>query len=217
MSQVIKKLENGGNPKKYGSLTIDGTKYDATPELIQALSQHFSGYEDSTNTYDSIISALRNNADLTYNSGSNTIYGMDGRWIGINSRQADKRKVGASDWRKQWQANFDTDAHRFRNALAKLGGFAYSANPTTSSSETPSNLTDIFGDRIWYNWKEDAEGNKSLISEDASNLGIKSRLDAFTDLLSMSEEDAKKKYKLADWYSPQRMAALRQLYKNTPD
>ena len=71
MSQV-KKLQSGG------SLTIDGKKYDATPEFIQALSEYLHGYRDSAAPLAGLTAALQRGENVTYDSIGNTITGMKG-------------------------------------------------------------------------------------------------------------------------------------------
>ena len=73
MSQVITKLQKGG------SLTIDGIKYDATPEFINALTTHLRDTAGTdAQTLAGLSKALQNGQDLSYDSSSNTISGMDG-------------------------------------------------------------------------------------------------------------------------------------------
>lgn len=206
MSQV-KKFQSGG------SLTIDGKRYEATPELIQALSSHLKSYGDTAAPLAGLTTALMNGQDVVYDSIGNTITGMNGNWTGIDDRADAKRNVGASRWRKGLQAAFNTDAHQFRNALRYLSGFTYNDKP----AETPtSNLTDIYGNQLWYEWTDDEKGNKVLVKDAAANRGITSRIAALSDYLNMSDEAAAKKYKLGSWYDAQRMQALRDLYKAHP-
>ena len=73
MSQVIEKLQKGG------SLTIDGIKYDATPEFVNALTTHLRDTAGTdAQTLAGLTNALMNGQELTYNSASNTISGIDG-------------------------------------------------------------------------------------------------------------------------------------------
>ena len=73
MSQVITKLQKGG------SLTIDGIKYDATPEFINALTTHLRDTAGTdAQTLAGLSNALQNGQDLKYDSAANTISGMDG-------------------------------------------------------------------------------------------------------------------------------------------
>jgi hypothetical protein len=72
MSQV-KKLQSGG------SFTIDGIKYDATPEFINALTTHLKDTAGTdAQTLAGLSNALQNGQNLRYDSASNTISGMDG-------------------------------------------------------------------------------------------------------------------------------------------
>ena len=79
MSQVIK-LQSGGQPeqKKIGSITIGGTKYDATPEVIDALTNHLSKYGEAAMPLGGLTNALLNGADVVYDPVGNTITGMHG-------------------------------------------------------------------------------------------------------------------------------------------
>ena len=132
MSQVIQKLQSGG------SFTIDGIKYDATPEFINALTTHLRDTAGTdAQTLAGLSKALQNGQDLSYDSSANTISGMDGIWSGITHRQNERRKAGSSNWRKFWEAQFDTDAHRFRNALSAIGSFHYQVPKETEEVKTP--------------------------------------------------------------------------------
>ncbi len=91
MSQVIKKLQSGG------SITIDGIKYDATPEFINALTDHIGSVAGTdAQTLAGLTNALQNGENLTYNSASNTITGMNGLWGGITDRQNENRRANTS-------------------------------------------------------------------------------------------------------------------------
>lgn len=73
MSQVIKKHQKGG------SLTIDGIKYDATPEFINALTTHLRDTAGTdAQTLAGLSNALQDGQDLRYDSAANTISGMYG-------------------------------------------------------------------------------------------------------------------------------------------
>lgn len=72
MSQV-KKFQSGG------SLTIDGKRYEATPELIQALSSHLKSYGDTAAPLAGLTTALMNGQDVVYDSVGNSITGMYGK------------------------------------------------------------------------------------------------------------------------------------------
>ena len=97
MSQV-KKLETGSTvDKKLGSLTINGIKYDATPEMLQALSQHLGVYGESAAPLSGVMSALQNGEDLVYEGIGNTITGNLDPYSGVSDRMNEKRKVGASN------------------------------------------------------------------------------------------------------------------------
>lgn len=91
MSQV-KKLQSGG------SFTIDGIKYDATPEFINALTTHLRDTAGTdAQTLAGLSNALQNGKNLSYDSSSNTISGMDGVWSGITQKQNERRKTGSSN------------------------------------------------------------------------------------------------------------------------
>ena len=183
MSQV-KKLQSGG------SLTIDGKKYDATPEFIQALSEYLHGYRDSAAPLAGLTAALQRGENVTYDSIGNTITGMKGNWAGIDEKAESKRQSGRSQWKRKWDATFNNDAHKFRNAVSLLAGFTYN----TPTESVPTNQKDIYGDRTWFKWND----NNQLISDASENLGINARLDAMAKYLGMSEEDANKEYRLGD-------------------
>lgn len=205
MSQV-KKLQSGG--QSIGSLTIGGKRYQATPEMIQALSTYLSGYGEAAAPLAGLTSALQSGTNVDYDPVGNVITGMKGKWAGVDNESDDKRDTGKSKWRRKWEATFDTDAHRFRNAVALLSGFSFDDKP----KEVPLNLQDIYGNRVFYKYKENEDGTKTLLKDDPQSLEIASRLKAMSDYLSHPEEESKKKYKLADWYSPQRLSGLRALY-----
>ena len=207
MSQV-KKFQSGG------SLTIDGKRYEATPELIQALSSHLKSYGDTAAPLAGLTTALMNGQDVVYDSIGNSITGMYGKWTGVSDAANERRRSNSSKWRADIRAKLNTDTHRFNKALTLLSGFTYNDKPTENT--TSSNLTDIYGNQLWYEWTDDKNGNKVLVQDAAANRGITSRIAALSDFLGMSDEAAAKKYKLGSWYDAQRMQALRDLYKAHP-
>lgn len=209
MSQV-KKLQTGG------SITIDGIKYDATPEFINALSSHIGSVAGTdAQTLAGLTNALQNGENLTYNSASNTITGMNGLWGGISDRQNENRRANTSRWRKFWDAQFDTDAHRFRNALTAIGSFHW--QPNDKKEDETSNLKDIYGDKTWYKYDVDKDGNKTWLDNAGENIAIAQRLADVTSYLK-DPEAGKKAYRLGSWYTPDRVAALQGLYgKYTPE
>lgn len=71
MSQV-KKLQSGG------SLTIDGKRYEATPELIMNLSGYLSSFGETAAPLAGLTAALQRGENVTYDSIGNTITGMEG-------------------------------------------------------------------------------------------------------------------------------------------
>lgn len=210
MSQVIKKLQSGG------SITIDGIKYNATPEFINALTDHIGSVAGTdAQTLAGLTNALQNGENLTYNSASNTITGMNGLWGGITDRQNENRRANTSRWRKFWDAQFDTDAHRFRNALTAIGTFHWQPNDKTENEAT--NLKDIYGDKTWYKYDVDKDGNKTWLDNAGENIAIAQRLADVTSYLK-DPEAGKKAYRLGSWYTPDRVAALQGLYgKYTPE
>lgn len=210
MSQV-KKLETGSTvDKKLGSLTINGVKYDATPEMLQALSQHLGVYGESAAPLSGVMSALQNGEDLVYEGVGNTITGNLDPYSGVSDRMNEKRKVGASNWRKNWQATFNTDAHQFRKALHYLNGF--SGAPAGSDTDA-SKLTDILGDRRWFNYDPDS---KAYLESGEDNLAIDKRLADWTAFLGMDEDAAKKAYNVSAYGDP-KVAGIRQLYAQNKD
>ena len=209
MSQV-KKLQTGG------SITIDGIKYNATPEFINALSSHIGSVAGTdAQTLAGLTNALQNGENLTYNSASNTITGMNGLWGGISDKQNENRRANTSRWKKFWDAQFDTDAHRFRNALTAIGSFHY--QPNDKKEDETSNLKDIYGDKTWYKYDVDKDGNKTWLDNAGENIAIAQRLADVTSYLK-DPEAGKKAYRLGSWYTPDRVAALQGLYgKYTPE
>lgn len=199
--------------KKYGVLTIDGQDYEATPEMIMDLSQYLSRYGDRASTLAGLTAALQNGQNVRYDTIGNTITGMDGLWAGTNDKTNDRRRLGGSRWRKKWEAITNSDAHQFRDALKLLSNYRYAPKASSDSASNPSDLTDIFGDRVFYKYKENEDGTKSLLKDATENLAIDSRLNNITKFLGMSEDEAKKLYRLDDnFYTKQRLAGLRQLY-----
>lgn len=237
MSQV-KKLQGGGYPEligvknpefkplpelkvtssprttsESGSITIDGKKYEATPELIQALASHLSGYGETAAPLAGLTNALEHGANIVYDSISNTITGMDGKWAGIDDRTNNRRRSGASQWRRDWDATFNNDAHRFRKAVQLLSGFRY--GNTSAGTTTPEDLKNIYGNRVYFKYKVNNDGSKTYLADDADNLEIGRRLSLWGNYLMGTDED-RKGYSLADWYNPQRVEALKTLYANHP-
>ena len=203
MSQV-KKLQAGG------SLTIDGIKYEATPEFINSLTTHLRDTAGAdAQTLAGLSNALLNGQNLRYDSAANTISGMDGEWSGITNRQNQLRRTGSSNWRKWWEAQFDTDAHRFRNALSAIGSFHYQV--PKKEEEAPTNLRDISSDKQWFEFTKGEDG-KEKWNDSVFNSSLFQRIDDVTSWLK-DPEAGKKSYRLGSGYTDAYMQAFQNLYK----
>lgn len=64
-----------------------------------------------------IYRALQNGATIIYNQDNNTILGMTGKW---HVKDESKLSSGRSVWNKFWDAQFESEAHQFRDALVYL-------------------------------------------------------------------------------------------------
>lgn len=210
MSQV-KKFQTGG------SLTIDGKKYDVTPELIQNLSGYLSSYGDTAAPLAGLTSALQRGANVVYDSVGNTITGMDGQWAGVDEKGESKYDANRSQWRKNWDATFNNDAHKWRKSLRLLSGFSgyglSGNNPQTDA------LDNILGNETWFDYITNEDGTKTYSKDSAKNALIKQRLEKWSKGLPMTEEDFKKTYSLDNWYTPDKVAGIRAIYGNyaTPE
>ncbi len=208
MSQVnITKLQKGG------TFTIDGIKYKATPEFVNALTTHLRDTAGTdAETLAGLSNALLNGEELRYDSAANTISGMDGIWSGVTDRQNELRKTGSSRWRKWWEAQFDTDAHRFRNALSAIGSFHYQVPKT---DETPANLRDISSDKQWFEYTKGDDG-KETWNDSVFNASLLQRIDDMTSYLK-DPEAGKKAYRLGSGYTDAYMQAFQNLYNQKPE
>ena len=210
MSQV-KKFQTGG------SITIDGKKYEATPELIQNLSGYLSSYGDTAAPLAGLTSALQRGANVVYDSIGNTITGMDGQWAGVDDRGESRYDSNRSQWRKNWDATFNNDAHKWRKSLRLLSGFSgyglSGNNPQTDA------LDNILGNETWFDYITNEDGTKTYSKDSAKNALIKQRLEKWSKGLPMTEEDFKKTYSLDSWYTPDKVAGIRAIYGNyaTPE
>jgi len=213
MSQVIK-LQTGGQPeqKKIGSITIGGTKYDATPEVIDELTNHLSKYGAMSAPLAGLTNALLNGADVVYDPVGNTISGMQGLWTGINDSTERKRASNrrTSKWAQSWDATFNTDKYQFNKALSLLSGFR--PGSASKSSDT-SNLADIFGNRVWYDYDDSGK----YLKDAGDNLAIAKRLSDWTTYLGVPEEEGNKSYRIDSEYGAPQRQALRQLYEQNKD
>lgn len=210
MSQV-KKFQTGG------SLTIDGKKYDVTPELIQNLSGYLSSYGDTAAPLAGLTSALQRGANVVYDSVGNTITGMDGQWAGVDEKGESKYDANRSQWRKNWDATFNNDAHKWRKSLRLLSGFSgYGLSGNNPQTDV---LDNILGNETWFDYITNEDGTKTYSKDSAKNALIKQRLDKWSKGLPMTEEDFKKTYSLDSWYTPDKVAGIRAIYGNyaTPE
>jgi len=233
MSQV-KKLQTGGTPEipgikplkfepipKFepaksttGSLTIDGKTYEATPELIQALTSHLSGFGETAAPLAGLTAALQRGENVVYDSIGNTITGMSGQWTGIDDKANTKRNSGTSQWRRNWQATFNTDAHKFRNAVKLLSGFIYNPSSEDTSNQ---NLKDIYGNNIWYKYDVGEDGKKTWLDNASENLSIDQRLKDWTSYLGGTDDD-RKGFRLGSQYDDPKVEAIKNLYSRyTPE
>ena len=95
MSQV-RKVQGGGTPK-LGSITIDGRRYEGTPETIQALSSYLANKD----LLSGIIRDIQDGNDLVYTSYGNTLSGLNQKNSGVSERDFGNRGTGTSEGRKR--------------------------------------------------------------------------------------------------------------------
>lgn len=132
---------NNANSGNYGSLTIDGIRYEATPEMINNLSSFLGVYGATSAPLAGLTHALQNGRDVVYDSVGNTISGMDGLWAGIDEKANEKRYAPTSNFKKRWQATIHSDPDQFRRALSLLSGYRYvSDSKNNSNTNSPTNI-----------------------------------------------------------------------------
>ena len=199
MSQVRKYAKGGG------TITKGGVTYEYTPELAQELSQ-FLSVNGAQDLYE-IVDGFANGDNIKINPNG-TIQGVSA-WSGDKNLDAN-----VSNWRKNLDAWNNNRYHKIRSQLPILSGWIPNSNKQTT--ETPTNLTDIFGNRDWFEYNTDENGKKTYLNNSSKNNLLMQRLDNMTEYLS-DEEAGKKKYKLGQEYDTQRMAGLRQLFNTNKD
>lgn len=126
MSQ-IKKFENG-------KLIIGSTEYEATPELINELTQHLSKYGDQAAPLGGLITDLQNGLTVTYNPINNTVSGLTQESSGVSEGKFRRRRAGKSQFLKNWDKTFNTDAQRFKDAVSILKTFKSGSNSSSNTS-----------------------------------------------------------------------------------
>lgn len=117
MSQVVKKLQKGG------SLTIDGVRYDATPELIGQLSQYLNSYGNISAPIGGIIRDLQSGKDVIYSSVDNSITGLTQENSGVDQDTFNKRL--STNKRTRLDNLLNRDNVQYDKAVNLLRGFAY--------------------------------------------------------------------------------------------
>ena len=184
---------------------------EATPEMIQDFTNYLTKYGDVTAPLGVITSALQNGAEVNFDPVGTTVTGLD-QVLTKKGYNADR-----SDWKKAIDATLDNSYHKFRKALPYLNHYSY--DPNKSKESDSPNLTDIYGDRTFFNYETKSDGTKSYLKNDSINSLIEQRLNNFKDYLSSPEAAAK--YRLGSWYTNdngRNLAGIKALYsKGTPE
>lgn len=133
MAQVIKKFQNGGTSptKKYGTFTIDGTKYEVNDDFLNQLTSYGKTLdEDTAYQFSKITDALRSGADLSYDSNANKLNGPVS--FDVNNAQQgrlEKRRSKAGRWLGNMWGGKETTARHAVNALKNFKYIAPSPEP----------------------------------------------------------------------------------------
>lgn len=184
MSQVkIKKYATGG------TFIIDGQEIKGT-DAINAVRSHLG------ETTGGIMNALQDGATVNYNSGDNTVSIVDSNG---NDRFMDylpageKASILDSDWKKNWDATFNRNAHRFKTDLRKLRGIII---PSVKADNVASDLKILGRGSGWF-YTKDENGNNVYQNGPLNE----ARLAAIRNIRGYLEGDDtfKKGYKTDGW------------------
>ena len=206
MSQVVKKLQKGG------SLTIDGVRYDATPELIGQLSQYLNSYGNISAPIGGIIRDLQSGKDVIYSSVDNSITGLTQENSGVDQDTFNKRL--STNKRTRLDNLLNRDNVQYDKAVNLLRGFAYvDPSKVKPKSEDSAKKRVISGDQTWYAYGDpDSSGRRTLLEESPTNMLIAKRLSDFQEYLG-SNDEGKKGWDVSA-YSPEDLEAINILHSN---
>lgn len=213
MSQV-RKFQNGGNtPEKkskhdnrYGHYIVDGVTYDVNDDFLRDYAASANKFGDNSTSVlaGDILNTLRSGKDVNIDTLNNSI-------SGVSNYSFDKKDLAKSQemnergWTRKTQRQANRNArrnsflHQFHQGIKNLGSIKFN-NPVEKPQEniTTAERIGLFGDRGWFDYNTDADGNK-IYSTAPGNASAENYLSQIQDALSLTEEEAKKKYNWEDY------------------
>ena len=229
MSQ-IRKFDGGGGtadlttpkedtkPKTYGKLIFGGQEITTTDDILARIQADGSNKDATTKlVYADIIDSLRAGNTVTFNPLTNQISGVD--WKHVDQKTLDKSKSlqpwGDKEQRKAgWYSLWDNKVHQFNSGLADFGRLNFVKR--TETPETPEYKLSLFGSMNPFEYEEGKDGAFTF-SQSPLNARNRQYLEAYQDLMNLSEEDARKKYDITDMDKYRAyMAWVNQYGKNYP-
>lgn len=229
MSQ-IRKFDGGGGtadlttpkedtkPKTYGKLIFGGQEITTTDDILAQIQADGANKDATTKlVYADIIDSLRAGNTVTFDPLTNQISGVG--WKHIDQKTLDKSKSlqpwGNKEQRKAgWYSLWDNKVHQFNSGLADFGRLNFVKR--TETPETPEYKLSLFGSMNPFEYEEGEDGAFTF-SQSPLNARNRQYLEAYQDLMNLSEEDARKKYDITDMDKYRAyMAWVNQYGKNYP-
>jgi len=210
MSQVRKFKDGGSNTaettskskhnSKYGHYIVDGTTYDVNDDFIRDYIASAKQFDDnSTNTVAShVVNALKSGQDVSLDTLNNRIYGINNY---LNSEDVERsNEYSQNSLNKKYQRKYrrkearpNSSLHQLNIGISNLGSINFTNPVKKADQQSATSLIDLYRDTRNFDYNSNSDGTL-VWSNGPQNAGNLAALNNFIDMLSMSEEDAKKKY-----------------------
>lgn len=216
MPQYIRKFQEGGNIKKYGTFNYLGKEYDVTDDLID----NWGNYSDSsendevTNFRSMIAQGLRSmkesntDSDILNIDANGIVSGTDTPMKAIKANYTPREQKKLSNVSKTGIGKFlestfapNSISQQFGRGANKSKNWAYTTKEVT---KTPDALDILNGDDLTIEYDD----KKKYIDNSINNSAIFKRLNTFTDMFTKGKDNAMKRFNLSkynadrlfDWY-----------------
>lgn len=212
MSQVIK-AQNGTkipeakkskHDNRYGHYIVDGVTYDVNDDFLRDYANSAKQYNDNSTSIlaNDILSTLRSGKDVSINTLNNSISGVD-NYSFDNKDIAKSQELNQAGWTRKTQriarrnANRNSSLHQFHQGIQNLGNIRFT-DPVEAQENVSVDRIGLFGNRGWFDYNTDAQGNQ-IYSTAPTNASAENYLSQIQDALSLTEDEARKKYNWEDY------------------
>lgn len=212
MSQVIKAQNGTKTPEakkskhdnRYGHYIVDGVTYDVNDDFLRDYANSAKQYNDNSTSIlaNDILNTLRSGKDVSINTLNNSISGVDN--YSFDDRDiAKSQELNQARWTRKTQriarrnANRNSSLHQFHQGVQNLGNIRFT-DPVEAQENVSVDRIGLFRNRGWFDYNTDAQGNQ-IYSTAPTNASAENYLSQIQDALSLTEDEARKKYNWEDY------------------